>query len=88
MPGYTEALSESRPISSWKADHGLARAVRSQGSGEARLVPGMVPSGAEAPLVIIVDDDEAVRLALEDEAPSAIQSLMQEDSSRSWPDLS
>ncbi len=64
MPGYTEALSESRPISSWKADHGLARAVRSQGSGEARLVPGMVPSGAEAPLVIIVDDDEAVRLAL------------------------
>lgn len=64
MPGYTEALSESRPISSWKADHGSARAVRSQGSGEARLVPRMVPSGAEAPLVIIVDDDEAVRLAL------------------------
>lgn len=64
MPGYTEALSESRPISSWKADHGSARAVRAQGSGGAQPASRMAPSGAEAPLVIVVDDDEAVRLAL------------------------
>lgn len=64
MPGHTEALSESRPISSWKADHGSARTVRAQGSGGARPASRMVPSGAETPLVIVVDDDEAVRLAL------------------------
>lgn len=64
MPGTTQTPSDSRPISSWKPDPGSARVLRMQGGIRVRPASREVPSGAEAPLVIVVDDDEAVRLAL------------------------
>ncbi len=64
MPGNTQTLSNSRPISSWKPEPGSARIVRMQGGVRVRPAPRELPSGAETPLVIVVDDDEAVRLAL------------------------
>ena len=64
MPGTTQIPSDSRPISSWKPDPGSARVLRMQGGIRVRPASGELPSGAEAPLVIVVDDDESVRLAL------------------------
>lgn len=64
MPGTTQIPSDSRPISSWKPDPGSARVLRMQGGVKLRPTSRELPSGAEAPLVIVVDDDEAVRLAL------------------------
>lgn len=64
MPGTTQIPSDSRPISSWKPDPGSARVLRMQGGVKLRPTSRELPSGAEAPLVIVVDDDESVRLAL------------------------
>lgn len=64
MPGTTQTPSNSRPISSWKPDPGSVRALRVQGGVRVRPTSRELPSGAETPLVIVVDDDEAVRLAL------------------------
>lgn len=64
MPGTTQTQSDSRPISSWKPDPGSVRVLRMQGGVRVKPASKEVPSGAEAPLVIVVDDDEAVRLAL------------------------
>lgn len=66
MPAYTETPSENRPVPAWTADRGTARITRAQGVGRARPSSRVTPSGAQSPLVIIVDDDEAVRLALVD----------------------
>ena len=64
MPGTTQTPSNSRPISSWKPNPGSPRVLRMQGGVRVRPTSRELPSGAETPLVIVVDDDEAVRLAL------------------------
>ncbi len=64
MPGNTQTSSDSRLISSREPGPGPARVLRMQGRVRVRPASRELPSGAETPLVIVVDDDEALRLAL------------------------
>lgn len=63
MPGHTETHADSRRHPPWK-DFGDGYGSRSSVGGRTKVSTKAMEVGLETPLVIIVDDDEDVRLAL------------------------